>query len=127
MLNYSLKIKELRKHLSLTQDQFATDLSVSRSIISQIEIGKFNPTLELLNDIARKYNIDANYFFNENFALTLTNNTDSMNCNNCPFERINQRLEEDITRYREDIADLKDQIRTLRGIETPESKLKNVS
>jgi putative transcriptional regulator len=127
VLNYSLKIKELRKHLSLTQDQFATDLSVSRSIISQIEIGKFNPTLELLNDIARKYNIDANYFFNENFALTLTNNTDSMNCNNCPFERINQRLEEDITRYREDIADLKDQIRTLRGIETPESKLKNVS
>jgi putative transcriptional regulator len=127
VLNYSLKIKELRKHLSLTQDQFATDLSVSRSIISQIEIGKFNPTLELLNDIARKYNIDANYFFNENFALTLTNNTDSMNCNNCPFERINQRLEEDIIRYREDIADLKDQIRTLRGIETPESKLKNVS
>jgi len=127
MLDYSLKIKDLRKHLSLTQDQFAADLSVSRSIISQIEIGKFKPTLELLNDIARKYNIDANYFFNENFALTLTNNTNSMSCNNCPFERINQRLEEDITRYREDIADLKDELRTLRGLETPESKLKNVS
>ena len=127
MLDYSLKIKDLRKHLSLTQDQFAADLSVSRSIISQIEIGKFKPTLELLNDIARKYNIDANYFFNENFALTLTNNTNSMSCNNCPFERINQRLEEDITRYREDIADLKDDLRTLRGLESPESKLKNVS
>ena len=54
-------------------------------------------------------------------------NIDSMNCNDCPFKNHINRLEEDITRYREDIADLKDELRTLRGLETPESKLKNVS
>jgi len=54
-------------------------------------------------------------------------NIDSMNCNDCPFKNHINRLEEDITRYREDIADLKDELRTLRNLETPESKLKNVS
>jgi transcriptional regulator with XRE-family HTH domain len=76
MVDYSLKIKELRKFLALTQGQLAADLGVSRSIISQIEIGKFKPTLESLTDIARIYNIDANYFFNEDFLLSIgTSNT----------------------------------------------------
>ena len=50
------------------------------------------------------------------------NNTDKMNCNNCPFERINQRLEQDIARYRDEIEYLNDQLRTLRGLETTERK-----
>jgi len=55
------------------------------------------------------------------------NKTDPMNCNDCPYKNLITWLEEDITRYREDIADLKDDLRTLRGLESPESKLKNVS
>ena len=55
MVDYALKIKELRKHLKLTQKKFAEDLGVSRSIISQIEIAKFNPTLEMIEGVARIY------------------------------------------------------------------------
>ncbi len=122
MLDNSLKIKELRKHLRLTQDQFAADLSVSRSIISQIEIGKFKPTLELLNDIARIYNIDANYFFNENFALNATINTYSMDCNKCTLKKDLDRCQKIIDRYEEIIDGLNKKLDALTALETPERK-----
>jgi len=59
--------------------------------------------------------------------ISNNNNPDSMNCNDCPFKNDVKRYLDDINRYREDIADLKDELRALRGLETPESKLKNVS
>jgi transcriptional regulator with XRE-family HTH domain len=71
MVDYALKIKELRRYLSLTQEQLSADTGISRSRISQIEIGKFKPTLDSLTNIARIYNIDVNYFFNDEFLLSI--------------------------------------------------------
>ena len=92
MIDYALKIKELRKYLSLTQEQFAKDLGVSRSIVSQIEIGKFKPTLETLTDIARLYNIDANYFFNSEYLLSLGTRKPDAQTDECRLCKEKERL-----------------------------------
>ena len=41
------KVEQLRKEQSLSQDEFAKILHVSRQTISSIETGKYNPSLEL--------------------------------------------------------------------------------
>ena len=41
------KVEQLRKEQSLSQDEFAKMLRVSRQTISSIETGKYNPSLEL--------------------------------------------------------------------------------
>ncbi len=41
------KVEQLRKERSLSQDEFAKMLRVSRQTISSIETGKYNPSLEL--------------------------------------------------------------------------------
>jgi len=47
MINYALKIKEYRKHLFLTQDEFAKILSVSKVSVNRWETGKFEPTIKV--------------------------------------------------------------------------------
>ena len=41
------KVEQLRKEQSLSQDEFAKMLRVSRQTLSSIETGKYNPSLEL--------------------------------------------------------------------------------
>ncbi|MFQ9511546.1 MAG: helix-turn-helix transcriptional regulator [Lachnospiraceae bacterium] len=41
------RVEELRKHLGMSQDDFAKAIKVSRQTISSIETGKYNPSLEL--------------------------------------------------------------------------------
>ena len=55
------------------------------------------------------------------------NNTEPMNCNDCPYKNLINRLEEDITRYRDEISYLNKQLNDLRNPGTPESKLKSAS
>lgn len=69
MINYALKFRQLRKYLNCTQKQLAENLHVSRSVISQIEIGKFKPQLENIEDIARIYCIDPTFFFDDRIEL----------------------------------------------------------
>jgi len=92
MIDYALKIKELRKYLSLTQEQLSTDTGISRSRISQIEIGKFKPTLESLTSIARIYNIDVNYFFNDEFLLSTGTTQPKREISECVLCKEKERL-----------------------------------
>ncbi|MEI6683458.1 MAG: helix-turn-helix transcriptional regulator [Bacteroidota bacterium] len=92
MVDYALKIKELRKFLSLTQEQFSVDTGISRSRISQIEIGKFKPTIKSLTDIARIYSIDVNYFFNEEFLLSIGTSKPSKEIVECSLCKEKERL-----------------------------------
>ena len=41
------RVEELRKSLSMSQEEFAKALRVSRQTVSSIETGKYNPSLEL--------------------------------------------------------------------------------
>ena len=46
---YGQKFKEIRRSNLLSQEEFAKQVGVSRSVISQIEIDKIKPTLDALN------------------------------------------------------------------------------
>lgn len=50
------KIQEMRKRLSMTQEQLAQKCSVSRQTIIAIEQGKFNPSLPLAFAITKALN-----------------------------------------------------------------------
>ncbi len=59
----SLKIKELRKKLGLTQVAFAEKLSLSRASIVNIEQNRHKPSVHLLYEISVLGNVDMNFFF----------------------------------------------------------------
>ncbi len=46
------RVEELRKNLSMNQEEFAKEIRVSRQTVSSIENGKYNPSLELAFIIA---------------------------------------------------------------------------
>ncbi len=46
------RVEELRKNLSMNQEEFAKAIRVSRQTVSSIETGKYNPSLELAFTIA---------------------------------------------------------------------------
>jgi len=47
------RVRELRKQLNLTQEEFAKNLGVTRQTVIAIENDKYNPTLVLAIKIAR--------------------------------------------------------------------------
>lgn len=62
-MDLNLIIKAIRKHLGLSQEDFANNLGITRSNLSQMEIGRNTPSVILLNDIANKFHIDIRVVF----------------------------------------------------------------
>lgn len=62
-MDLSLIIRTIRKHLDLSQDDFANRLGLKRSNLSQMEIGRNTPSVALLNDIANIFRIDIEVVF----------------------------------------------------------------
>ncbi len=58
---YGQKFKEIRRSNLLSQEEFAKQVGVSRSVISQIEIDKIKPTLDALKRISKLYNVSLDY------------------------------------------------------------------
>jgi len=57
------KIRDLRKQFGYSQQLFADKIGLSRSVLSQIEINKLKPSVDLIAKIAKEYNISVSYFF----------------------------------------------------------------
>jgi len=59
------KIKELRAHFDLTQEELASLVGVRRETIVFLERGKYNPSLKLAHDIATvlKTTVDKLFLF----------------------------------------------------------------
>ncbi len=57
------RVRELRKQLNLTQEEFANSLGVTRQTIIAIENDKYNPTLILAIKIARLLNKPVEMIF----------------------------------------------------------------
>jgi transcriptional regulator with XRE-family HTH domain len=70
-MDYALKYKELRKNKGLSQEEFAILSGTSRSIISQIEIGKLKPSLENIASVVRNLKIPYAYFFEDDIGLNV--------------------------------------------------------
>ena len=57
------RVKEFRKELGMSQLELAKDIGVSRQTINMIENDKYNPTLELCLNLARRLQTDLNSLF----------------------------------------------------------------
>ena len=56
-------LKRFRQEKSISQDELAAILGVSRQTINSIEIGKFDPSLKLVIKITRFFNTDLESIF----------------------------------------------------------------
>ena len=56
------KLKALRKRNHFTQQDIADRLGVTRSTVSNFEIGRRTPEIDVLEKLAAIYNVDLNYF-----------------------------------------------------------------
>lgn len=61
------RVHELRLERGLTQDEFAQQLEVKRSAISQIENGLMAPSLELAIKISIKFSVPVDWLINGMF------------------------------------------------------------
>ena len=52
------RIRELRKHLQLTMEQFGGKIGVTKSTISNIENGNRNATEHMVKSICREFGVD---------------------------------------------------------------------
>lgn len=56
--NIGTRIKALRQALDLTQEQFASQIGLSRNYIAMIEIGQRDPSKRSILDICRVFGVD---------------------------------------------------------------------
>ena len=63
MMNIGEKIKTLRKTNNLSQRAFAALLNKSHCLICKWERGRAYPSVPMLMNICKIFNIDINYFF----------------------------------------------------------------
>ena len=57
------RIKRLRRHLHMTQKEFAESLGLSPSFISEVEAGKTKPGFEFLKNLHLLYRANPNYLY----------------------------------------------------------------
>lgn len=55
------RIKEIRNALKLKQKEFADKLDVSPPSLSEIETGKYNPSIDALIKLVKEYNVNLYY------------------------------------------------------------------
>lgn len=55
------RIKQLRKHLSLNQSDFASRLGVSQSAVAAWELGTRNPMDAVIQSICREFNVSERW------------------------------------------------------------------
>lgn len=65
------RIKELRKHLKITQSELAEILGVSRSSVNAWEQGISNPSLKYLIELAKTFKTSTDYFLGLDMTATL--------------------------------------------------------
>jgi len=122
--------------LGFNPNSFAKLLGYNRSqVIYDILNGKALPSSDFFirlknTEYSDKISIDwiltgKGEMLNENSNLKLDNS--NMDCNNCPYKKLISDYKEMNDRFRKENEYLNEQLSSLRGIETPESKLKNVS
>lgn len=55
------RIKQLRKHVNLTQDEFAKKINISRANLGSIETGRTGITDRVIADICREFNVNEEW------------------------------------------------------------------
>jgi transcriptional regulator with XRE-family HTH domain len=68
MVKLNENIRILRKRLSFTQDQFALQLGIKRSLVGAYEEGRAEPRLELLQKMAEVFSISVDQLIGVDFS-----------------------------------------------------------
>jgi transcriptional regulator with XRE-family HTH domain len=55
------RIRNIRKELGMTQDEFSAYINLSRNFITQIETGAKKPSDRTIQDICRVFNVSENW------------------------------------------------------------------
>ncbi|MCH5171684.1 MAG: helix-turn-helix domain-containing protein [Erysipelotrichales bacterium] len=71
-MDFSEKLKELRKQKGITQEELAKNIFISRSVIAKYESGVSIPTKENAKKIAEFFDVKLSYLIDEEEHLELT-------------------------------------------------------
>jgi transcriptional regulator with XRE-family HTH domain len=63
-LKVGQRIRELRKQLELSQEALANEAEVDRTYVTDVENGRRNVSLEILERLIRALNVSFSEFFN---------------------------------------------------------------
>lgn len=73
-MDFSKKLKDLRKQNNLTQEQLSEKLYISRTAISKWETGKGYPSIDSLKDIAKLFNISIDELLSTDEIINIAKN-----------------------------------------------------
>ena len=62
------RIRELRKHMNMTQKELAKHLQIADSTLSYWEMGKYEPDREALMKLSRFFKVPIDYILSGDFA-----------------------------------------------------------
>ena len=94
MIEFGERIKKLRKQKTLTQEQLAKRLWVTKSIISAYESGSKYPSLDMLIKLSQIFNVSTDYLLGINKKQYI----DISNLNENQIEIIKKIIEEFINK-----------------------------
>ena len=55
------RIKQIRKALNQTQEDFGKSIGMSKASLSEVETGKYKAGIELLEKLVKKYNVNLHF------------------------------------------------------------------
>ncbi|MBQ7343266.1 MAG: helix-turn-helix transcriptional regulator [Clostridia bacterium] len=71
MIDFGLKLKELRKQAGMTQQQLADKLCITKSVVSYYELSERTPSPDVLKDLAIIFHVSADYLLGIERAKTI--------------------------------------------------------
>jgi transcriptional regulator with XRE-family HTH domain len=63
LINFALRIKEIRKSLGLSQKEFAQSIEIPNSSMSEFESGRTKPTFYFYFNVSKVHNVNLRYLF----------------------------------------------------------------
>ena len=72
-MDFKDKLKDFRKRNSLTQAEFAKKYGFSRTTITELESGRKNPTLKMIEKIATNTNTRTTFWLDDKENITFNN------------------------------------------------------
>lgn len=112
-MNMGKKIKEALRIAGISQTELAKELNMSRQQITNIVLGKSNPSIKVLLKIIELTRKDANYFFDIFEGRTTSSNNVIGNYNRNINQNINTNSNDDLEEIRNDIFLLKRAVKEL--------------
>ena len=61
MVDFGTKLKSLRKQAGMTQQELATKLGITKSVVSYYELSERTPSPEVLKDLAIIFHVSSDY------------------------------------------------------------------